>query len=333
MDPWKGVVTIPQSMNKYAYVLNNPVKFIDPLGLNVKENYEYQKRMQYNQLLMFYADPNQSIYLIEEIRVAALDFLHDFMYENGRNGYIDLLDLVKENTLEADAIFGIIRKLTGVKGSFPPRVLDDPLQFNLQGLYTKNNTTGKWDNWIIDERMFSYIKKFSCEKKARVDKGGLAYFDEKNPWFASSMADSIETVAYTVIAYQQAKNDSIKETQYDQKNNPQGNSNTNGGTGNTKLYRAMSEAEYNSMMSNGGKFTQPPGGAMEAKWFATTSQDAAQWGSKFYPNGNYKIIEIELPSNALSKMYYNPYLDGVGPAYSGDFNLMNTLMDGVATIR
>jgi RHS repeat-associated protein len=34
MDPIKGVIEDPQSMNQYVYVLNNPLKYIDPFGLN-----------------------------------------------------------------------------------------------------------------------------------------------------------------------------------------------------------------------------------------------------------------------------------------------------------
>ena len=35
-DPIKGVLTNPQSMNAYAYVLNNPLKFVDLVGLTYK---------------------------------------------------------------------------------------------------------------------------------------------------------------------------------------------------------------------------------------------------------------------------------------------------------
>ena len=41
-DPLGGDVTNPQSLNRYAYVLNNPTTFIDPLGLQDKSNIKLQ---------------------------------------------------------------------------------------------------------------------------------------------------------------------------------------------------------------------------------------------------------------------------------------------------
>jgi RHS repeat-associated protein len=32
IDPWSGDITDPQSLNKYAYVRNNPLKYVDPSG-------------------------------------------------------------------------------------------------------------------------------------------------------------------------------------------------------------------------------------------------------------------------------------------------------------
>ncbi|QQS58743.1 RHS repeat-associated core domain-containing protein [Candidatus Peregrinibacteria bacterium] len=44
LDPWAGDLTDPQSLNKYAYVRNNPLKYVDPFGLDAVifagENYE-----------------------------------------------------------------------------------------------------------------------------------------------------------------------------------------------------------------------------------------------------------------------------------------------------
>jgi len=36
-DPLGGDVTNPQSLNRYAYTLNNPMRFIDPLGLDCED--------------------------------------------------------------------------------------------------------------------------------------------------------------------------------------------------------------------------------------------------------------------------------------------------------
>jgi hypothetical protein len=41
-DPLGGELTNPQSLNRYAYVLNNPTTFIDPLGLQDKSNIKLQ---------------------------------------------------------------------------------------------------------------------------------------------------------------------------------------------------------------------------------------------------------------------------------------------------
>jgi RHS repeat-associated protein len=32
-DPFAGLVAVPQSLNRYAYVLNNPIRWVDPWGL------------------------------------------------------------------------------------------------------------------------------------------------------------------------------------------------------------------------------------------------------------------------------------------------------------
>ncbi len=41
LDPFGGYVELPQSQNRYAYVMNNPLKYIDPLGLNGDDDYPF----------------------------------------------------------------------------------------------------------------------------------------------------------------------------------------------------------------------------------------------------------------------------------------------------
>ncbi|MCQ1531828.1 RHS repeat-associated core domain-containing protein [Lutispora saccharofermentans] len=36
-DPWPGDITAPQTLNPYPYVVNNPLRYVDPLGLNHKD--------------------------------------------------------------------------------------------------------------------------------------------------------------------------------------------------------------------------------------------------------------------------------------------------------
>lgn len=98
----------------------------------------------------------------------------------------------------------------------------------------------------------------------------------------------------------------------------------------TKLYRVMSEGEYNSLVKS-GQFTQYDK-AMESKWFATNAKDAAEWGKKFYPNGNYKMVEIEVPKDSLSQMYNVNKLDNIGPAYNAERDFINSVIKSIKEV-
>ena len=104
-----------------------------------------------------------------------------------------------------------------------------------------------------------------------------------------------------------------------------------GGSDTTKLYRVMSDAEYESLMSN-GQFT-PYDMAMEEKWFATSMEDAEEWASHFYPDGNYRMVEIEVNTGSLSNMYYNGYLDGIGPAYCSPLDVINEAIQSIKGVK
>lgn len=82
-------------------------------------------------------------------------------------------------------------------------------------------------------------------------------------------------------------------------------------------------------MSN-GKFV-PYDWAMEEKWFATSRMDAEQWANLFYPNGNYKMIEVYIDS--LSKMYYSQHLDNIGPAYCASLEVLEKAIQSLRGVE
>ena len=92
----------------------------------------------------------------------------------------------------------------------------------------------------------------------------------------------------------------------------------------TKLYRAVSEAEYNSIKST-GKFSLGKG-QMEGKFFATTKSNALTWGSKL---GSNKIVSIRVLKSSLthSSITYFNMLDNIGKAYYfSDMSYLNNII-------
>ena len=84
----------------------------------------------------------------------------------------------------------------------------------------------------------------------------------------------------------------------------------------TKLYRAVSVAEFNSIKQT-GKFSTMYG-QMEGKFFATTKTNAKIWGSKL---GTTRIVKIRVFKKSLlnqSVKFFNYKLDGIGLAYYFD---------------
>ena len=76
------------------------------------------------------------------------------------------------------------------------------------------------------------------------------------------------------------------------------------------LYRAASKAETLALRESGYIFT-PYEYAMSQKWFATSIQNARKWGSLFYPDEIYEVIEITIPCKALNYMFYVEMLDNI----------------------
>ena len=88
------------------------------------------------------------------------------------------------------------------------------------------------------------------------------------------------------------------------------------GDGTITTYRAMSTAEYNNTISS-QKFSPGPNSSEDGKFFATTYEDATQWGKQMYANGDFKVMEATFSSTILTspQTCYWVRLDGIGPAY------------------
>jgi len=95
------------------------------------------------------------------------------------------------------------------------------------------------------------------------------------------------------------------------------------------FYRAMSPAEYDDLMTT-GQF-RPGEGTIEGKFFATTPQDAQAWGQKFYPSGDYRIVEIQVSQTKASTFLYWNRLDGIGPAAYSDVHQLQQV--NIRTIK
>jgi len=89
-----------------------------------------------------------------------------------------------------------------------------------------------------------------------------------------------------------------------------------GGEGITKLYRAVSEAEFKQIMQT-GKFETGPN-SLTGKFFAESLGDAGKWGDILQGPGNYKIVEMTLPTDSASQLMRWDRLDGIGPARYGE---------------
>jgi hypothetical protein len=83
-------------------------------------------------------------------------------------------------------------------------------------------------------------------------------------------------------------------------------------SGETVLYRAVSEAEYAQLITT-GRF-EVVSQSVEGKYFAEHPEHAATWGDAFYGRGQYRIVEVRLPSEVASAFHWWAELDGIGPA-------------------
>jgi len=79
----------------------------------------------------------------------------------------------------------------------------------------------------------------------------------------------------------------------------------------TRVYRAVSEGEYQQILRT-GRFETVPQGA-EGKHFADTVKGAYQFGKALMGEGRFHVVEADVPDAAPS-LFQWPDLDGFGPA-------------------
>lgn len=85
----------------------------------------------------------------------------------------------------------------------------------------------------------------------------------------------------------------------------------------TRVYRAVSQAEYKDILKT-GQLRQGPN-SLEGKWFADSLEGARAFATgngrtpALFPHGQYRLIEVDVPNNAPS-LATRPNLDGHGPA-------------------
>ena len=93
----------------------------------------------------------------------------------------------------------------------------------------------------------------------------------------------------------------------------------------TPLLRSVSADELASVKSTKAFSSN---GTMESKWFATNKTDVSAWAQWFKQND---YIGIRVPKSVLTNpgVYFKPFLDGIGPAYCIDIDLLNTIIKGL----
>ncbi|HQR71322.1 MAG TPA: RHS repeat-associated core domain-containing protein [Burkholderiaceae bacterium] len=87
----------------------------------------------------------------------------------------------------------------------------------------------------------------------------------------------------------------------------------------TTLFRAVSHAEYADIQAT-GVLRAGPNSFETGKWFAESGADATKWGNVLEGPGNFRVIQVELPSSTASQFFRLGSLDGTGPARFGTFD-------------
>jgi hypothetical protein len=89
-----------------------------------------------------------------------------------------------------------------------------------------------------------------------------------------------------------------------------------------RLFRAVSETEFQQIMRTGEFETL---GSTEGKYFATTLENAKVWGQQLMGEGNFRVVQVDIPAKAVADFYAFPFLDRIGPAYFATMDQLQKL--------
>jgi hypothetical protein len=89
-------------------------------------------------------------------------------------------------------------------------------------------------------------------------------------------------------------------------------------TATIKLYRAVSDAEWNDIQAF-REFRIIPS-AMQGRWFAESVADALTWAQRLYHAFGlpYALVEVEVPTVHADLLFRLDNLDNIGPARFAD---------------
>ena len=97
----------------------------------------------------------------------------------------------------------------------------------------------------------------------------------------------------------------------------------------TKLYRAVSLAEYDDIAKTGQFLSR---GFSEGKYFATTKANAKIWGARLSGENSFKLVKVRVSKNLLQEAvrnntaYYFDFLDTIGKAYFIEINTLQKII-------
>ena len=93
-----------------------------------------------------------------------------------------------------------------------------------------------------------------------------------------------------------------------------------------RLYRAISEAERNDIVTS-GSFRLDPNGFGFGKWFALNEQNAAVWGHGFAGQDSllYSVVETQVDEAIALRLEVRHNLDNIGAAIFVTESYLSTL--------